>query len=408
MVSRGRAALLFGLFLWAACSPPSGVGPVAGSRGRSERPLPGGAALVRLGSGLPDLSGALETDRASLLEALERSLTWFERPSSREYFPVSGITHVRAWASVYALRELLGQIEDPAEFAVEIRRQFDFYMSRGSDGRGTVLFTGYYAPVFEGSLTASDEHRYPLYRLPDDLVVDEATGETRGRRVGNRIVPYPTRAQLETSHMPTGFELVWLRDRFQAYLVHVQGSAAIRLPDGSVMNIGYAGNNGHQYVSVALELVADGVLREDELSLDVVRAYFDAHPDELEPYLHRNPRFVFFREEGGSDWPTGSLGVKVTPLRSIAADKRVLPPGGVVLITTRAAGARGSAGRLERLVLDQDSGGAIRSPGRADIYFGIGPEAEEAAGRMHAEGRMYYLFLKPERVAEWRARGGLD
>ncbi len=100
--------------------------------------------------------------------------------------------------------------------------------------------------------------------------------------------------------------------------------------------------------------------------------------------------------------------MKVTPLRSIAADKRVLPPGGVVLITTRAAGARGSAGRLERLVLDQDSGGAIRTPGRADIYFGIGPEAEEAAGRMHAEGRMYYLFLKPERVAEWRARGGLD
>jgi len=363
---------------------------------------------VRVGSGLPDLTRPLETDRASLMEALEQSLTWFERQSSRDYFPVSGITHVRAWASVYALGELLEQAEDPVELAGEMRRQFDFYMSRGSDGRGRVLFTGYYAPAFEGSLTASDEYRYPLYRLPDDLVVDEATGETRGRRVGNRIVPYPTRAQLETSQMLTGLELAWLRDRFQAYLVHVQGSAAILLPEGSVMNIGYAGSNGHEYVSVALELVADGKLREDELSLDEVRAYFDAHPDELEPYLHRNPRFVFFGEESGSDWPTGSLGVKVTPLRTIAADKGVLPPGGVVLITTRAAGAAGSVGRLERLMLGQDSGGAIRSPGRADIYFGIGPEAEAAAGRMHAEGRMYYLFLKPERVAEWRTRGALD
>lgn len=361
--------------------------------------------MVRLGAGLPDLTQQLETDRASLVEALERSLRWFERPSSREYFPVSGITHVRAWASVYALRQLLEQLEDPAELAGEIRRQFDFHMSRGSDGRGTVLFTGYYAPAIEGSLTATGEYRHPLYRQPDDLVVDETTGETRGRRVGTRIIAYPTRAELETSNLLAGLELVWLRDRFQAYLAQVQGSAAILLPDGSTMNVGYAANNGHQYVSVALELVADGKLREDELSLDAVRAYFDAHPDELESYLHRNPRFVFFREQRGSDWPTGSLGVRVTPLRTIAADKAVLPPGGVVLIKT--AGASGSAGGLERLVLDQDSGGAIRSPGRADIYFGIGPQAEAQAGRMYAEGRMYYLFLKPERVPEWRAHGSL-
>jgi membrane-bound lytic murein transglycosylase A len=408
MVSRRPAALFALLLLGAACSPPSGAGPLGTGRAGRGHPVPGTGALARLSSGLPDLTAALRRDRASLQEAVEGSLRWFEGASSRDPFPVAGITHERAWASVYALRELLAELEDAAELAAEIGRQFDFYMSRGSDGRGRVLFTGYYAPAFRGSTTRNDEYRYPLYRLPDDLVVDTASGETRGRRVGDRVVPYPRRAQLETLDLLAGLELVWLRDRFEAYLVHVQGSAAITLPDGSLMHIGYAGNNGHEYVSVALELVADGRLRRDELSLDRVRAYFDAHPDQLERYLHRNPRFVFFREESVADWPVGSLGVRLTPLRSLAADKDEFPPGGVVLVVTDATDASGRTQRFEQLMLDQDSGGAIRSPGRADLFFGTGPAAEGPAGRMYAEGHLYYLFLKPERVAEWRARGGLE
>lgn len=408
MMSRRLAALLYAFLLCVACSPPSGAGPLGSGRAGPGRPVRGAGALARLSSGLPDLTAALRTDRASLLEALEGSLRWFEGASSRDYFPVARITHEWAWASVYALRELSAEVEDAAQLAAEINGQFDFYLSRGSDGRGRVLFTGYYAPAFQGSTTRSDEYRYPLYRLPDDLVVDVASGETRGRRVGDRVVPYPRRAEIETSGLLAGLELVWLRDRFEAYLVHVQGSAAITLPDGSLMHIGYAGNNGHEYVSVALELVADGLLRQDEVSLDRVRAYFDAHPDHFERYLHRNPRFVFFREESVADWPVGSLGVRLTPLRSLASDKDEFPAGGVVLVATDATDASGRTRRLEQLMLDQDSGGAIRSPGRADLFFGIGPQAEGPAGRMYAEGRLYYLFLKPERVAEWRARGGLE
>jgi len=409
MTPRGPAPLLLcGLLLSLACSPPSRAGlPASGGAGPA-RAGRGAGALARLSSGGPDLRGALSADRSGLLEALEESLRWFEGASSRDDFPVAGITHERAWASVYALRQLLAELEDAAELAAEIGRQFDVYMSRGSDGRGTVLFTGYYAPAFQGSTTPSDEYRYPLYRLPDDLVVDAASGETRGRRVGERVLPYPRRAQIETSDLLAGLELVWLRDRFETYLVHVQGSAAITLPDGSLMHIGYAGNNGHEYLSVALELVADGRLRQDELSLDRVRAYFDAHPDELERYLHRNPRFVFFREASVADWPVGSLGVRLTPLRSLASDKDEFPPGGVVLVATEATDAAGRTRRFEQLMLDQDSGGAIRSAGRADLFFGIGPAAEGPAGRLYAEGRLYYLFLKPERVAQWRARGGLE
>ncbi len=285
--------------------------------------------------------------------------------------------------------------------ARRIRAEFVFYRSSGGDGRGTVLFTGYYTPAFRASLTPSDEFPYPLYRRPDDLVVDEMTGEVKGRRVGERVLRYPTRADIEKSGVLAGTELAWLRDRFEAYLVHLQGSAALLLPDGTTLNVAYAGNNGHDYVSVARQLVADGKLREDQLGLEGVRSYFKANPEDLEPYLHRNPRFVFFREGDSSAWPVGSLGSPVTPLRTLAADKSVFPPGGVVLVVTEVAGRRGRREKLVQFMLDQDSGGAIRSPGRADIYFGVGPEAEVRAGGQYAEGQLYYLFLKPERVEGW-------
>jgi membrane-bound lytic murein transglycosylase A len=412
----------------AACRPPSGTGVVGGPREGTPRPEPTveepspsdpsraepsrtegsrtEAALEPVGAGVPEVARALEGDRASLLEALEQSLSWFEKPSSRDYFPVAGVTHERAWASVYAFRELMLHATDAIELARWIHDEFEIHESVGGDGRGTVVFTGYYSPAFAGSLARSEEYRYPLYRRPGDLVSDAETGETMGQRIGGRIVPYPTRADIERSGMLAGGELVWLRNRFEAYLVHVQGSAAITLPDGSVFQIGYHGNNGRDYVSVAREMVDDGVLAEDELSLEEVRAHFDAHPEDLDPYLRRNPRFVFFRQVESTDWPTGSLGVKVTPLRTLATDKGVFPAGGVVLCVTYTSDASGRMRRFEQIMLDQDTGGAIRTAGRADIYYGIGPGAEALAGNQYAEGRLYYLFLKPERVREWSA--GLD
>ncbi len=420
-LARAGAVLLLAAV---ACQPPSGTGVVGGPREGTPRPEPSpaepsraepsrrepsrpgatGAVLELVGGGVPEVARALEGDRASLLAALEQSLTWFEKPSSRDYFPVAGVTHERGWASVYAFRELMLHATDAIDLARWIHDEFEIYASGGGDGRGTVVFTGYYSPAFAGSLSPSEEYQYPLYRRPDDLVSDSETGETMGRRVGNRIVPYPTRAEIERSGMLSGGELVWLGDRFDAYLVHVQGSAAITLSDGSVFRVGYDGNNGHDYVSVARALVDDGKLAEDELSLEEVRAHFEAHPEDLDPYLRRNPRFVFFRRDDGGDWPAGSLGVKVTPLRTLATDKEIFPPGGVVLVVTHTSDAAGRMHRFEQIMLDQDTGGAIRTAGRADIYYGVGPEAEALAGNQYAEGRLYYLFLKRERVAEWSAR----
>lgn len=351
-----------------------------------------------------ELEAALAGDLDSLVEALDRSLEWFENPSSREYFPMGGITHARARASVLAFRSLLLERGSGGALADRLREEFDWYASVGRDGRGTVLFTGYYSPVFRASRTRDDEYRYPLYGLPDDLAVDEATGRTLGRRVGGRIVPYPTRAEIESAGMLAGRELAWLRDAFDAFLIHVQGSAALELTDGSTLRVAYAGNNGREYTSIALELVADGKLAADELSLEEVRAHFAEHPEDLEPYLRRNDRFIFFREEQERNWPAGSLGVKVTALATLATDKSLFPPGGVVLVTTSVSVETGVSRRLTRFMLDQDTGGAIRSPGRADIYFGVGDEAERVAGGQYQEGRLYYLFLKPELVERWSDR----
>ena len=357
---------------------------------------------------MPDLAQAVSGDRATLLEALDRSLAWFEKPSSRQYYPIAGVSHQRARLSVAAFRELVSTVAEPFELQLKIYSHFDFWQSVGKDGRGTVQYTGYYSPLFAASRQREAGYRFPLYRAPDDLLVDEY-GQVQGRRVGNRIEPYPTRAEIERSGMLAGSELAWLRDGFEAYVLQVQGSGALLLPDGGRLNVSYAGNNGHEYVSIARALVADGKLSEAELSLDSLRAYFAANPEDLERYLHRNPRYVFFREDDNADWPTGSLGLKVTPLRSLAIDKELFPRGGVTLIVTQAPDTNGGWRRLERFMLDQDAGGAIRTAGRADIYYGVGREAELLAGRQRSEGQLYFLFLKPGRVAEWRARlGGED
>lgn len=402
----GVGGALAVLVICAGCATgPTGT---TGAPPTYDRPLPAGrSALFEVpATEWPGLVEAFDGDRGDLLVALNRSLSWFAKPSSHDHYPVAGVTHARARASVYAFRDLVARLADARTLAEEVRRQFELHASSGWDGRGSVLFTGYYAPVFPASRQRTDEYRYPLYRRPEDLVTEPGTGRVLGRRTRRGIEPYPTRAEIESSNMLAGHELVWLSDRFDLYLIHLQGSAALRLPDGSVLHVGYAGNNGHEYVSVARELLKDGKLAEHELSGDEVRAYFDAHPGELEPYLHRNPRYIFFREVEESEWPTGALGVPVTPLRSLATDKEVFPPGAVVLVDTRRAAPGGSTYRFRQFMVDQDAGGGIRAAGRADIYFGVGAEAGAMAARQYAQGRMYYLVLKPERAAVWQARMG--
>jgi membrane-bound lytic murein transglycosylase A len=172
------------------------------------------------------------------------------------------------------------------------------------------------------------------------------------------------------------------------------------------MHVGYDGSNGHDYTSVSQLLIADGKLDKNHLSLPAVQSYFARHRDELDGYIWQNDRYVFFSEYNGTNWPAGSLGFSVQAGRTVATDKSVFPRGGVVLVDTQSPRG-GGQGPFRRFMLDQDTGGAIRAAGRADLYMGVGDSAEAIAGRQYAEGRLYYLFLKADRVAHWRQRMGL-
>jgi membrane-bound lytic murein transglycosylase A len=188
-----------------------------------------------------------------------------------------------------------------------------------------------------------------------------------------------------------------LRDRLEAYLVQVQGSARLQLTDGTVMSIGYAGRTDYPYVSIGRELVNAGKIPEPELTLAAVTAYFQQNPAELDQYLPRNNRFVFFKDTTGAP-ATGTLRVPVTAGRSIATDKSLMPPAALALIQTQLPDAEGQANStltpVNRYVLDQDTGGAIRGAGRVDLFVGTGAAAGEQAGRINTTGQLYYLLLK--------------
>ena len=331
-------------------------------------------------------------DREALLTAINYSLSYLRSPQAiRAYqrYPVAGITRARVIRSLERFQQLVISSQSPEELQAAVREEFIFYQAAGKDGQGTVGFTGYFEPTYPASRTRTAEYRYPLYRLPSNF--------------GNWSRPHPTRLQLEgedgmTPHRRLqGLELVWLRDRLEAFLVQVQGSARLQLTDGSVMTVGFAGKTDRPYRSIGRELVNDGKMQLEGLTLPTVLAYFQSSPAEMNQYLPRNPSFVFFRDTGGTA-AIGSLRVPVTAERSIATDKSVMPPGALALIEAQIP-YRDRSGQLEqrrvsRYVLDQDTGGAIRGPGRVDIFMGTGTEAGDRAGLINSTGQLYYLLLK--------------
>ncbi|MCC7146701.1 MAG: MltA domain-containing protein [Phycisphaeraceae bacterium] len=354
----------------------------------------------------PDFSLAFGGRDQMLLQSLDRSAAWFEKGSTRQFFPSNGISHEQAWASVLAFRQAIAQATSADDFRRRMDDLFDVYISVGWDDQGTVLFTGYYSPIFDASRVPTNEYRYPLYRRPADLVSDPITGAVLGRRMGQTMGRYPTRAQIEAMGPQSlglaGQELVYLRDKFDAYLIHVNGSARLRLTDGSWLHIGYAGNNGYSYTSIGRLLVSEGKIDKNRLSLPTIRQYFREHPEDLDTYIKRNDRYVFFQEYPPNNWPSGSLGFPVTPWRSLATDKTIFPRGCVTLVSTHVPVANSpTLARFSGFMMDQDTGGAIRAAGRSDLYMGVGPQAEQLAGRQFAEGHLYYLFLKPEKVQQW-------
>ncbi len=364
------------------------------------KPLPPGEmALVKLTDpkDYPDFGSGFR-NRAGLVEAIDHSLDYYRKPSSETFFPYLDISHDRAVQTLEMFKRVLTEAKDPSDLNRIIAERFDVYMSRGCDEQGTVLFTGYCTPIFKGSRTRTAEFRHPLYRMPPDLV-KKPDGTPVGRRTpGGEIQPYYTRREIETQQLLAGkgLELVWLRDALEAYIAHVQGSAIIELPDGKEMRIGYEAKTDRPYTSMGMAMVADGRFSAAELSLQKILEYFDKHPHELKTYMYKNDCYVFFTESEGG--PFGSINTPVTPFRTIATDKAVFPRGLLAYVVTKAPVMKTrkevTFEPFYSFALDQDTGGAIRSAGRCDIYMGIGPDALLLAGRQNAEGKLYYLAVK--------------
>ena len=364
-----------------------------------DRQLPPGELALRKITNpddIPDFTQASYT-APGVQKAIDNSLNYLSKPSSKMFFPYGEITHQQAVESLKAFKKLIASGMIGPQLNQTIREQFDVYISVGCDDMGTVLFTGYYTPIFDGSLQQTDKFRYPLYNLPDDLVKN-SQGQTMGRRMPDgQVVPYPARAEIENSNMLKGLELVWLSDPFEVYVAQVQGSSKIRLPDSQLLTVGYAGNNGHEYQSISKELINDGKISSDQLSLSSMIAFFKQNPDLVVPYTQRNPRFIFFRKGEGP--PRGCLNEPVTTMKSIATDKAIYPRACLAYFSTVVPRMLGDSiyhDPYSGFALDQDAGGAIRAPGRCDIYLGEGDNAGKLAGQTYREGNLYYLFLKPE------------
>jgi len=283
------------------------------------------------------------------------------------------------------------------------------YLVATADGRDIGMVTGYYEPLLDGSRVRSERYSVPLYSAPDDLLTIDLTDlypelkgkRLRGRVEGKRVVPYWSRAEIENGNAPVADKaLVYVEDPVEAFFLQIQGSGRVRLAEGGVMRVGYADQNGHPYVSIGRILVERGEMSLERASLQGIRDWGRRNSEKLGPLLDENPSYVFFREvappvpgtlESQIDGPFGSLGVPLLRERAIAVDPRSVPLGApVYLATTYPLSTR----PLERLVLAQDTGGAIRGAVRADFFWGFGDEAGREAGRMKQDGRMWILWPK--------------
>jgi membrane-bound lytic murein transglycosylase A len=350
-----------------------------------------------------------DMDRDSLILAIRRNFDYLNRlgPETVFHYGPHDFTVQQVRESQEAFLHLLSKGLDAGHLSREIRNEFRVYRATGRVGDRQVLFTGYYEPVFEGSLTPDETFRYPLYRPPDDLVridlslfSEKFKGDNIIARIeGKKILPYYSRYQIEAERALEGkdLEIAWLKDPLDVAFLHIQGSGRLRLSDGKDLLVHYQASNGRPYRSIGRYMIDRGFLRREEMSMQAIRRYLTENPAALGEVLNYNPSYIFFRQvENG---PLGSLGVLLTPGRSVALDSRIFPKGALGFISCQKPIVNDQGEIVEwtqfsRFVLNQDTGGVIRGAGRADIFWGNGSYAELAAGHLQYAGDLYILIKK--------------
>lgn len=396
-----RASLFAGLALLGACATPvptpSTPPPAAGDAAPALPPPPQPPAPPAPQPALPTPAQAWPT----LKPANWPAVPGWNDDAVAEAWPAllagcRALKRQSAWQAVCADAAALPPPDDNTARAF-FQARFRPWQATQEDGAEDGLVTGYYEPLLKGDRVRTEKARHPLYAVPSDLVSVELAGlypelknlRLRGKLVGNKLVPYAARRDIEAPGFP-GKPIAWADDPVDLFFLQIQGSGRIQLPDGTQLRVGYADQNGHPYVSIGKLLVERGELRPEEASMQGIKNWGAKNPDKLPDLLAANPSYVFFRELPDSlGGPLGALGVPLTGGRSIAIDPRYIPLGAPVFLATTQPN---STAPLHRLVLAQDTGGAIRGGVRADFFWGFGDAAGELAGRMKQRGRMWVLL----------------
>lgn len=362
-------------------------------------------ALTFLPASFADLPG-YNADRVSdALPALARSCA---RMVARNDRALDGIARYGTGNDWKAFCNALGALQNGDEPG--LRRLIETELQPVAvygDGKAEGLFTGYYEPLVRGSRRKQGAYTTPLYRTPPDLVqvdLGEFRESLRGQRIAGRVRdgrlrPYDDRGAIDAGALANkNLEMVWLDDAADAFFLQVQGSGLVQLDDGSKTRVGFAAQNGHPYVAVGRVMIDRGTLSREDVSMQAIRAWLRSHPDAAPELLRQNPSYVFFRElpapKDDLDGPPGAQGVALVPGRSLAVDRSHHALGVPLWLDSLQPGNAGDV-PLQRLMVAQDTGGAIRGGVRGDVFFGAGPQAEASAGRMKHAGRFWMLLPKP-------------
>ena len=374
------ALVLFLLLGLASCFAPSGFVPIED----------------------PDAVWNDDGTPQSLEQAIERSIAYYRRLPPGAAIPFGELTYSpREMIRSHRLfLELRRTVTDPEAFARLLLERFHLLESFAADGDN--LFTGYFEPIIAGSLRPQPGMETPIYSLPDDLVkIDlsrfggDMPRQTLVGRLKNRLVlPYYSRKEIQERDVLKGVARPFAYvNEIDLFFLQIQGSGLVRFLDGTELRVNYAAANGHPYRSIGAALIRREILTREEVTMQSIREFLNANPDAVRPLLYSNPSYTFFREvERG---PLGNIEVPLTPGRSLALDHRLFPKGGLAYIETETTLFGDAVTRpLTRFMLVQDTGGAIRGHGRADVFWGKGMEAEWAAGNMKFPGRLVLLAAK--------------
>ena len=391
MLARGSAVVMLLLPSLAACErrPPTPPAPIS-------------RELTLTPARFADLPGWAGDRVTEALPALQRSCARILRLAADAAIGPRAVGGTAGdWRQACSALATLGA-EDDVGLRAALEADFaPVQVAAGGSPEG--VFTGYFEVEMDGARTPSPRFSVPLYRRPTDLLsanlgnfADDLAGRTIfGRVEGDRFVPYASRAEIDDGALAgRGLELLWVADPVDAFILHIQGSGRIRLAEGGATRVGFAAANGQPFFGIGRALVERGVLPKDKASMQEIRAWLKAHPEEARQIMQMNRRYVFFREIEG-DGPIGAEGVALTPRRSLAVDTALLPLGAPVWLDSHWPAEPNRP--LRRLMVAQDTGVAIQGAVRGDFFWGTGEVALAEAGRMRSAGR--YWLLLPKAVA---------